>query len=259
MKNNFTIGIIGSGRFGGLLFDTFSNPPLPSLEHITESNFTPKIFSRSNSIDNKKFFSLDEVCQCDFLIPSVPISVFEEQVEKIKDLVGENTMVVDVCSVKMHPRDILINKLNQNVELLLTHPMFGPDSSKKGTDFTNLKFIFEKTRIKNEEKADIFLNFWKDLGCKMFELSCEEHDRQAAFTHAFAFLVGRIGIEMGIREYTITTKGFESLLYNQTAVENDSEQLFFDMFRYNPFVKEMLGKFNLSVEQIEERIKNLKY
>ena len=239
-----TIGIIGNGRFGHLLFETFKK----------FEAFDVKIFSRRETPDQKTFFTLDEVCKSDIVIPCVPISSIEEQIKQITGLLGKNTLVVDVCSVKMHPVEVMKGNLPGNIDILATHPMFGPDSTKNGETFQDLKFIWAKVRIKNEERCKKFLNFWKDLGCELIELSPEEHDRQAAYTHAFAFLIGKIGIKMNVRRNNISTKGFEGILYNQTAVENDTSQLFEDMMKFNPFTKNMRDDFHKALSTIDKSL-----
>jgi prephenate dehydrogenase len=244
-----TIGIIGSGRFGDLLFNTFSKKD----EYETQL-FQPKIYSRSKQIDNTKYYSLEEVCGSDIVIPCVPISIFENTIKDIKNLLKPECLLVDICSVSVHPAEVMLDEIDESIDLLSSHPMFGPDSSKNGTTFLDLKFIYHPLRIKNQEKYEIFLKFWKDLGCNMIPMTPEEHDKQAAYTHAFAFLIGKMGIKMNVRANQISTKGFEGILYNQQAVENDTGQLFQDMMTYNPFAKEMRKKAKESLEAIEKEL-----
>jgi len=54
-------------------------------------------------------------------------------------------LIVDVLSVKEHPRKIMLDLLPQECDVLCTHPMFGPDSGKDG--WTGLNFVYERTRI----------------------------------------------------------------------------------------------------------------
>lgn len=241
--SKYTVGIIGEGRFGSLLYQVFSGYP---------DEFLTKIYSRRATIDNKKYFEIKEICKCDFIIPCVPISIFEEQIKKIAPFISTGSTVVDVCSVKIHPEKILLKYLNKDTDILLTHPMFGPDSTKNGASFNNLKFIYTLKRIKNSEKIKEFLRLWKYLGCELIQLSAEEHDKQAAYTHAFAFLIGKLGIELGVRRNYISTKGFEGILYNQEAVENDTSQLFNDMMTYNPYAPEMLANVKTALEKISK-------
>lgn len=239
----YTVGIIGNGRFGDLVYKT--------LDRYSDQ-FIPKIFSKRETPDNEKFFSIEETCKCDIVIPTVPISRFEDQVKAISPLLKGKSLVVDVCSVNVHPEKVLLDTLPENIDILSTHPMFGPDSTKDATTYKDLKFVFHKTRVRDEAKVSEFLEFWKKLGCEMIEMTPDEHDKQAAYTHAYAFLIGKIGMKMGVRKNQISTKGFElGILYNQEAVENDTGQLFEDMMEYNPYAREMRGEFNRVLINIE--------
>jgi arogenate dehydrogenase (NADP+) len=54
-------------------------------------------------------------------------------------------LVVDVLSVKEHPRQVLLDLLPPECDILCTHPMFGPDSGKNG--WHQLNFVYERTRV----------------------------------------------------------------------------------------------------------------
>jgi len=58
-------------------------------------------------IDKKTFYSLDEVCKCDFVVPTVPIRNFEETIIRIKDLISAESVLFEVCSIKVYPEKIL--------------------------------------------------------------------------------------------------------------------------------------------------------
>ena len=54
-------------------------------------------------------------------------------------------LLVDVLSVKEHARDVMLEHLPEECDILCTHPMFGPDSGRNG--WHNLNFVYEKTRV----------------------------------------------------------------------------------------------------------------
>lgn len=236
------IGIIGNGRFGDLLYRTFK-------KHWKDAGV--QMYSRSEKPDGEKFFPIETVVSANIIIPCVPISAFEAQIKSISPMLQNGSLLIDVCSVNAHPASVMKQYIPKTVGLLSTHPMFGPDSTKNGTVFKGLKFIHYNVRITDHKLRDVFIHFWEKLGCKMIEMKPDEHDRQAAYTHAFAFLIGKIGIALKVRKNRISTKGFERLLYNQKAVENDTCQLFEDMMRYNPYAKQMRQEFKRAFEHIE--------
>ena len=59
---------------------------------------------------------------------------------------------------------------------------------------------------------------------------------------------------LDVRRNDISTKGFEGVLYNQEAVENDTGQLFDDMMTFNPYAKEMFEKFIEVAKKINSNI-----
>jgi len=54
-------------------------------------------------------------------------------------------LIVDVLSVKDYPRQVLLDLLPPECDILCTHPMFGPDSGKNG--WQGLNFVYERTRV----------------------------------------------------------------------------------------------------------------
>ena len=73
----------------------------------------------------------------DVIVIAVSIVSFEDTV---KDLVphlkkrleekGSCPLIVDVLSVKEHARNVMLEQLPEECDILCTHPMFGPDSAK---------------------------------------------------------------------------------------------------------------------------------
>ena len=60
---------------------------------------------------------------------------------------------------QVFPKQLLLRELPPEVDVLCTHPMFGPDSGKGS--WTGLNFMYEKVRIgpdpKRERRVDAFL------------------------------------------------------------------------------------------------------
>ncbi|XLT62891.1 hypothetical protein HN873_019415 [Arachis hypogaea] len=67
-------------------------------------------------------------------------------------------------------------------DILCTHPKFGPKSTPDGSMI--LSFVFEKVCILDEEHCVFhykkILNAFSREGCRMVEMSCEDHDCYAA-------------------------------------------------------------------------------
>ena len=85
------IGIIGFGRFGKILAEILS----------TEN----EIFIHDPKGINGEYhkLSLSEIVKCEILFVAVPICEFENVIKSLQKLSLQNTTIIDVCSVKIHP------------------------------------------------------------------------------------------------------------------------------------------------------------
>jgi len=113
---NLNIGIIGWGRFAKIL-TKYINQHLPQTQVL--------VSSRQNKV------SLKNIADCQVIIPCVPISAFKSVIQKLAPLLKPNSLVIDVCSVKTHPVKIMKSQLPKNVNILATHPMWGPESARR--------------------------------------------------------------------------------------------------------------------------------
>lgn len=69
---------------------------------------------------------------------------------------------------QVFPKQLLLSLLPPELDILCTHPMFGPDSGK-GT-WTGLNFMFDPVRVgsepKRQQRLELFLNFFRQQGCR---------------------------------------------------------------------------------------------
>lgn len=237
------VGIIGYGRFGELtsriLKEKFKN-----VRVLVFSRKREKLGAEGGI----EFASLEEVGNCDVIIPCVPISKFEGVIKSIAGKIKPGALLVDVCSVKVYPVEVMMKYIPENVEILATHPAFGPDSAKRG--LKGLKVILHNVRVSPERFARV-KQACRDVGLDVIEMTPEEHDRLIAFSLAYTHLVGRIGHRMNVKTTPVDTKGFGQLLKVQGYVVNDTIELFRDMQNYNPYAKEMRKQFYKVLTEIE--------
>ncbi|CAA6665608.1 unnamed protein product [Spirodela intermedia] len=146
--------------------------------------------------------------------------------------------------------------------VICTHPMFGPESGKNG--WGGLPFVFDNVRISENggqaRKCAQFLGIFerevqpaaeridgKNIqitrsetdsshcfqGCRMVEMSCEEHDRHAAGSQFITHTIGRILSHLSLESTPINTKGYETLLQLKENTVSDSFDLYYGLFMYN--------------------------
>ncbi|XP_061351685.1 arogenate dehydrogenase 1, chloroplastic-like isoform X2 [Gastrolobium bilobum] len=162
------------------------------------------------------------------------------------------TLFVDVLSVKEHPRDLLLRVLPEESDILCTHPMFGPDSGKDG--WKDLTFVYDKVRIRDEAICFNFLNIFASEGCRMLQMSCEEHDKVAAKSQFITHTIGRTLAEMDIKSTPIDTKGFQTLVQLKDTTIRDSFDLYSGLFIHNRFAKQELENLEHALHKVKEML-----
>jgi hypothetical protein len=68
----------------------------------------------------------------------------------------------------------------------------------------------------------------------MEEMCEEEHDRDSANSQFATHLVGRLLEQLDLKSTRINTKGFERMLALKDTVSDDSFDLFYGLYKYNP-------------------------
>jgi prephenate dehydrogenase len=243
METRKTVGVYGLGRFG-----TFW------AEELVRQGFDVIACSRSAKIPPQgvKMASEEEVLSADALFYCVSISSFESVIKRTAAMIGEHTVVMDTCSVKLHPADVMLRLLPENVQCIATHPMFGPDSGKDGVE--GLPMILCDLRV--EAKT---LRWWSDefsrWGLRVIQMSCEQHDREAAWSQGITHFIGRTLSELSARPTDLATTGYKTLLTVMEQTCNDPIQLFYDLQRYNPYAKQMRMGLRGAIEVVMEQLR----
>lgn len=164
-----------------------------------------------------------------------------------------STLFVDVLSVKEFPKRALLAALPPSFDIVCTHPMFGPDSGAGAWD--GLAFVYERVRVGRSparaRRADALLAFFAGQGCRMVEMTCEEHDRLAAGTQFLTHTVGRVLGGMRVAPTAIDTRGYQSLLSLVANTANDSFDLYYGLFMYNPNAVEELERLERAIADVK--------
>lgn len=234
-----TVGIVGYGSFGALactLFERFA----PGI--------VVRVFSQGQKPDNKKFFSLEDTAKCDAVILAVPIHAFEEVLAKVIPLAADNTVIVDIATVKVHTTGLL-KKLAKGRRYLATHPMFGPESyEKRAGDVKGFRIVMTDGTLAVPEYAAL-TDFLKKLGFNVVEMTSEAHDKQIAETLFLTHLIGQTILHGDFGRREIDTVSFGYLMDAVESVRKD-EKLFRDVFLFNPYCKDVLARFKEAEEKV---------
>lgn len=225
-----TVGIIGTGRFGQVL--------AALLER--DEQWSVVFASRSKPIDGKKIVSLRDIARCDIIIPAVPISSFRQTMSELREYIDDSPLIVSVCSVMEMPEEVLREVLPEQCDVLVTHPVFGPQSTENGRQFSGLPLVWNPVRIHNDERLQLLKRFLENQHIRVVPLSSQEHDQIMAKSQAISFLFGMIGIELELTEGEFDTAGFKHILENQRRVRSDSAELRKDLFRHNRHARKLV-------------------
>ena len=238
-----SIGIIGFGRFGKV------------LANILQKGFAIKAYDPKpiGEFHGVEFTDLESLLKEKVIFVAVPIRHFESLIKEISHHLSEGTTIIDVCSVKAHPTKIMENNLSENIGIIATHPMFGPDSFISNN---RLKMMMNNTRDAHDQ-FNFWRQFFKDQGIDVMEMSPDQHDRMAAKTQGVTHFLGRMLKEYGIRKTTIDTQGFRDLLDLVDQTCNDTWELYTDLQLYNPYTDDMIDKLKLATASLDNRLKEL--
>ncbi|WMV33612.1 hypothetical protein MTR67_026997 [Solanum verrucosum] len=244
------IGIIGFGPFAQFLAKTMMKQG--HLIRVTSRSDYSELCTNLGILffrDMGAFLESDN----EVIMISTSILSLSRVVESIPfNCLKRPTLFVDVLSVKEHPKDVLLRIMPEECNLLCTHPMFGPESGKDG--WTDLTFMYDMVRIRDQPLCSSFLHIFSSEGCKMLEMTCEEHDRLAAQSQFLTHTIGRILSEMEVEPTPIDTKGFQKLVQVKESSVKDSFDLFSGLFIHNRFARQQMKNLEVALEKTKEKL-----
>jgi prephenate dehydrogenase len=241
----------GSGSFGRLfarLFKEEGHEVVITGRNATKGERVAKELGVEFTKDNVR-----AAREGDVVIISVYIENTLDVIEEVAPHVRPGCLLMDVTSVKMEPCTAMKKHAGEKVEVIGTHPMFGPRVSS----IEGLSFILTPVRA---EKWDKFLlDFLKKRKAKVFITTPEEHDRVMGvvqgLTH-FAY----ISVASTLRELGADvkyTKKFASPIYELmldliARIVGQSPRLYASIQTHNPFVAEVHEAFIKKATELKE-------
>lgn len=253
-KNQLTISVIGLGRFGSLVTAIMSQVGEVMVYH---HKVTPEISAKAKHLGGE-LVDLQTAAGADCIILCVPISVTEKMIKEITPMMKKGALLVDTCSVKTLPCDWLKQHTPKEIEIMGTHPMFGPVTSEFDFDqkifcLNGLQIVLCPLRISKGKLIRIKKLLIK-LGLDVIITTPADHDRQNAKTLSLVHFLGRGLSAAGVNEQSIYTPGYADLLKIYRHTTSDNWQLFYDMNNYNPYSEHVRQRMYEEFFGLEERI-----
>ncbi|MEN5249108.1 prephenate dehydrogenase/arogenate dehydrogenase family protein [Brucella pseudintermedia] len=244
-RNQHTkIGIIGFGAFGQLIarylnpyFQFYAYDPAANLEQ------TALIHGVTRAL-------MEQAARCDIVILATPVATLESVVEAIAPHVRPGALVLDVGSVKVGPADIMRRGLPAHVDIVATHPLFGPQSARDG--IAGLKIAVCPVRGTRFHRVAAFLT--KHLSLNVIMTTPEDHDREAAMAQGLTHLIARVLVRMEPLPTRMTTKSFDLLMQAVDMVRYDAPEVFQAIEHANPYASKMRRRFFALADQVNEEL-----
>ncbi len=242
---NMKLGVYGLGRFGA-----FWASRLADFTDVVAYSRTPK-----SGIDSRiELISEDRLVDCDAVVLCVAISAMEDVVRRLAGRLKPGTLVMDTCSVKVYPVSVMKRLLPESIQILGTHPMFGPDSGRNG--ITGLPLVYSPVRT-DASTDSFFRDLFNRMQLQLVEMSPDEHDKSAAYTQGITHFLGRVLQDLHLEPSPMATLGYSKLLEIIEQTCNDPEQLFLDLQRYNPHTHEMRESLKSSLDRFMTKLKEV--
>lgn len=233
-----TVGIIGFGSFGKFLAEKLSSY---AKVHVYSSS--GKVSSWATSIE--------EIAACDFVIPAIPLESYETVLAKLQPHIQPSTVIVDVCSVKVKPLQI-ITKVLPGQMVVATHPMFGPESASVSLEGHTMVMCPD---VSSPEPYATIKRFVQSLSLDVKEMTLEEHDREIAVVQGLTFFVARTLETMGIHDQKLHTPSFGRLLNLAELETHHSQELFETIQLGNVFSADVRDTFIKTAEDINRGLR----
>ncbi len=228
------VGVYGLGSFGKFVIDNLPE----SLTYLAYDPLDPK----SNTFQ--------EVAECDVLVLAVPLSSYRTLLNKLKMVIKPDQLIVDICSVKVVPESLINEYLPGHPNLLLSHPLFGPQSYIPGGE--NNKIIV--TKSEGQLAADI-TGFLEDkLGLEVINMTADEHDKVMSKVHALTFFVARGLSMLNVDEHAFVTPSFSKILDLIDIDKKHSDDLFMTIINGNPYARNITNQVADTFTELQAEI-----
>lgn len=238
MKHVKTIGIIGLGSFG-----KFVASLIPTDRDIHIRGVDIKPVDCSPTIEQT---SLEVVAASDVVIVAVPLESYEAVLPEVAKHLRPEALLIDVCSVKVKPEQLVHQFLPGHRNILLTHPLFGPLTEGR-------KLIV--TECTGELAKHVIAFCEQNLSMELHYMSSVEHDETMAQVHVLSFFIARGLSDLGVGGQSVVTPTYKKLMELVDIDRAHSEELFMTVQQGNPFAEKVRQQVVASFTNLEQSLR----
>ncbi len=137
-----------------------------------------------------------EIKSSDVVMISVPINITEKTIQEIAPKMPAGSLLMDITSVKTGPVEAMQKYAPVDVEILGTHPMFGPSIP----DIRGQIVIFTPIEGRSARWFPVIRSLYEENGAHIEIMDAVEHDRMMAvvqgLTHFAYISIGSVFLEL---------------------------------------------------------------
>lgn len=191
-----------------------------------------------------------DVVASEIVVLAVPVQDMEGVLRDVAAQPELPRLVVDVGSVKVKPLELMARYLPEEVEVVGTHPMFGPQSGREG--IAGLKVVVCPLRCSCLDDLRRFLA--GDLELAVIEMTAEEHDAEIAYIQGLTHWIAKALREIHLPDLELATVAYRHLLKIEEILRDDSAALFRTIQAENPFAAGARAELLAKLSEIEESL-----
>lgn len=234
----FSVTIIGFGAFGALMARH-----LAALASVAVHDSDPAALARADAAGLPVISDPAQI-RSQVVVLAVPVQTLPACLRRLAPHLGRGQLVVDVCSIKQEPARMMQEILGPEVELLASHPMFGPASGADG--IAGQQIVLCPLRGQSWRRLAAALR--RRLGLRVIVTTPEDHDRQAAFSQGLIHLLAQI-VPPRDKAATIRTKSYDLLAQAIAMVSQDAPEVVEAITRRNPHMAELRAHLRQALAQ----------
>jgi prephenate dehydrogenase len=182
------IAVIGAGKMG-IWFAQFFQSKGYTVTLADRKQEKLSKLKKELKVDTTTDFK-QAVQGADRILLCVSINSFEEVVKTISLAIRKNQIVMDICSIKETPVNIMHKYIKDGV-VLGTHPVFGPGSN----GVKHKAYILTPTNSKEQEFAEQFKKWLEKEEAHVFVMSPKKHDELMSIVLGLPHFIGLIACE----------------------------------------------------------------
>lgn len=229
MHTRWTLSIIGLGSFGRLMASHADN-------HFTIWGYDPYAAQMPKNVLLQEIAA---VAKADLVLLAIPLSHYDEVLPQLAEHLAPQSLLIDICSVKLKPEALIRQHLPAHHNFLFTHPLFGDQTAAHSLKGRTLIITGQEG-----ERAQQVLEFAQHtLGLELKYLTAKAHDQAMAQVHALTFFISRALLEMDLPDALFPTPSYQHLANLIALEKTQSRQLFETVQAGNLYAPAMRQRF----------------